>query len=76
MKTNYTNFETIGVMTFEEATKYVCDLEKLLEVEAEFNMQCDTTTNHGLLIKDEDSYVYHFMNLKRVSFNASSCGCC
>lgn len=67
MTTNYTNFETIGTMTFEEATAYILNIEETREVEAEFNIQCETTTNTGLLIKDQDAYVYHFMNLRKAT---------
>lgn len=70
MKVSYTNLETIGAMTMDEAIKYIEDRENYIKeiksdstFEIEFNIQVVCTTEKGLLLK-ESSSKYHFVFLK------------
>ena len=51
-------------MTEEQAEFYITHMEEVLDEEFKLNVQVDTVTEKGILIKDENSNAYHFLNLE------------
>lgn len=64
MTCSYTDFESIGIMTFEQAGWYVDHMEEILDENAELKFQCNETTKNGLLVKEDRTQIYHWLCLK------------